>query len=191
MTMKTNILSFQKNISKVLPNKKAQTISEVFFLFLLGMLAVTLHAKLRIPMHLPGKQGILFMFILISGRLISSFKYPSMISAFGASSLLLLNVLGFGDPFLAGIYLLLGFSVDFFLNISKSLNSKAIFIGFISGISYMIIPITRFLMSSISGFYYNSFSSGIAFPVFTHFCFGFIGGLIASIMFYSLSKKKE
>ncbi len=51
--MSTTVL--QKSISKVFPNKSFALAIEILFLLLMGALAITLHAKLRIPMHLPGR----------------------------------------------------------------------------------------------------------------------------------------
>jgi hypothetical protein len=170
----------QKSLLKVLPNKTFATIVEVLFLFLIGMLAVTLHAKLRMPMKLPGKQGVLFMFLLISAYSFSRFRFATLISCAGASILLFANVLAFDDPFMAIEYLLLGCVMDMLLNGIPKLQAKIWYVALVCGISWMIIPLSREIIHLTTGYFYPSLMTGLLFPVSTHFAAGFTGGLIGA-----------
>ncbi len=170
----------QRSLSKVLPNKTIATIVEVLFLFLIGMLAVTLHAKLRIPMGIPGKHGVLFMFLLISAYSFSKFRFATLISCAGASILLFTNVLAFDDPFMVYEYMALGFVMDLLLNGVPRLQSKVWFIAIVCGISWMIIPLSREIIHLTTGFYFNSLLKGFFIPVMTHFAAGFTGGILGA-----------
>jgi len=168
----------QRNISKVFPSKIAAQSVELLFLFLIGMLAITLHAKLRIPMHLPGKQGLIFMLFIILARSSSSYSFAASLTCLGASSLLFLNIFGFDDPFMPLVYIFIGIVMDLLFGFASKLPAKALIIGLASGLSWMAIPLFRILISNLTGFPYLSLAGGLAFPLFTHFTFGFLGGYI-------------
>lgn len=188
--MKTNTLQLQKTLLKVFPNKYLITAIEVLFLLMVGALAITIHSKLKIPIHLSGKHGMLFMFLVILGSSFTSIKYSVTICTLGASALLFSNTLGFTDPLRSALYILIGFAFDFLINVSLRLKTKLLYIAFVSGISYMLIPIVRMIFSLSSGFVYPSLLTGMLFPVFTHFVFAFTGGLLAVIAIRALNKKQ-
>jgi hypothetical protein len=181
----------QRNISKVFPNKLIADIVEILLLMLIGMLAITLHAKLRIPMHLPGKQGFLFMLFIVLARSTSKFGFATSLTCFGASILLFLNVFGFNDPFMPLVYILLGVVMDIMFGILNKFKPHILFIGIAGGISWLSIPLFRLLFGAISGFPYLSLAGGIAFPLITHFIFGLSGGLLGATLISVLNKKKQ
>ena len=171
--------SYQKSISKAYPTKLLNDITEFILLAGIGAAGVFLHAYLRIPLKLPGHNGIIYMALLFSGRLISNKKFASSYSSIGAAFMLLIP-LGFKDPFITVTYLFPGFIVDLLYNNISFFRKNIFFTALICGLAYMSIPITRMAITLITGFPYGSFINGFLFPVFTHFIFGFIGGLIPS-----------
>ncbi len=174
--MDTGLL--QKSISRVFQNKSAVLTVELFLLFLLGMIAVVVHSKLRIPMHLPGKQGLIFIALIVAGRGVSRFSFASSLICAGSATLLITNLFGFSDPFIAVNYILLGLVMDFLFNVTKSLN---IYISaIIAGISWMTIPLFKLITSSMFLLPMNSFRSGIAYPFLTYLIFGIAGGLLGA-----------
>jgi len=189
MNMNGNVL--QRNISKVFPNRITATAAEIIILFLMGALAMFLHAKLRIPMHLPGRNGLIFMMIVVSACTASEYSFSASIICLGSASLLLATNLGFSDPFMPVVYLLLGFFIDLFLGIARAIRSNVFIIAVASGLSWMLIPVIRTGVSFISGFTYNSLMGGIAYPLFTHFIFGFVGGLIGAVLIYLAGKSQK
>ena len=189
MMKNTSSLVLQKNLSKVLPNKATVIIAELILLFLVGMLAITLHAKLRMPMHIPGKHGVLFMFFLISSYSFSRFRFATLISCLGASTLLLTGTLGFTDPFIAGAYISMGLVIDLLLNSKSKVSSKLWFISMVSGIGYSVIPIFRISISYITGIIYPSLIANFFYPLLTHFIFGAIGGFLGALLAQQVSKK--
>ena len=180
---------FQRNILKILTNKLITEILEVIFLLLIGMLAITIHSKLRIPMGIPGKHGILFMFLMIAGKMASRFPFAASISSIGASSLLYFNVLGFTDPFLPVIYLFVGFSLDLMFLAYGRREKSAILIAFFCGLSYMFIPLIRIFISTIIHIPYLSLLGNIFFTLVMHIIFGFIGGLLGVKLIQTANKK--
>jgi hypothetical protein len=153
---------------------------EVIFLLLVGMVAITLHSKLRIPMHLPGKQGILFVALVVSGRGLSRLSFAASITCIGSALLLSTSFLGFHDPFIAVTYVLLGGIMDLLFWLTSKYSEKPWILALASGIAWMFIPAIRLFMSLFVTMPMNSFSSGIAYPFLTHLLFGFTGGLIGA-----------
>ncbi len=188
-TISGNVL--QRNISKVFPSKITSTIAEIIFLFLMGAIAMLLHAKLRIPMHLPGKSGLFFMIIIISARASSRFRFGSSLACLGAASVLLITNLGFDDPFMPVVYILLGFVMDFLFGLATSIKPNVIFIALASGVSWMFIPLIRSAVSAITGFPYESILTGLGFPLISHFIFGLIGGFIGAGLVYWAGKPQK
>lgn len=180
----------QRSISKAFPNSSAQIAAEALFLFLTGMLAMVLHARLRIPMHLPGKQGILFMFIIMSTSLLSRFRFSTLLATTGAAALLLTGFGGFDDPFMPVPYLLMGFVMDMIFSSPSETKNKAWFIGLAGGLGFSLIPLCRALISLITGLPYPSLFNGVVYPWLTHFLFGFAGSLLAALAVKSLSDKQ-
>ena len=181
--------SSQKTISKAFPIKLAIDATEFILLAGIGAAGVLLHSYLRMPLRLPGHHGVIYMALLLSGRLISNKKFASSYSSIGAAAMLFIP-LGFKDPFIPMIYLFPGFIIDIFYNNFKILNFKIIFLAVICGLAYMTIPITRAIITLATGFPFGTFAKGFLLPIFTHFIFGFAGGLIpAGIYLFGKNKK--
>lgn len=181
----------QRNLSRVFPNKATADIAELLLLFLLGMLAITLHAKLRIPMQLPGRQGVIFMLLIVIARSMSKYSFATSITCLGSSTLLLFNVFGFDDPFMPIVYIMLGVVMDLFFGLFNKYRPYVILIGLASGLSWASIPVFRIIISTFTGFPYHSLLGGFIYPLLTHFIFGMTGGLIGAGIVYSISKKQQ
>ncbi len=186
--MSTTVL--QRSISKAFPNKSIATAIEILFLLLIGVTAITLHAKLRIPMQLPGKHGILFMALLISARGLSKFPYATTISCMGAGGILLTGVLGFANPMLPLIYLFLGVVMDALFALLSKLSSNIFIISLAGGISWMFIPFARLVFGIFAAFDSKTFSESLYYPFFTHFIFGYLGALAGLGLVHWFSSKK-
>lgn len=181
----------QKSLSRQFQNSAILNILDAVFLLLIGMLAITLHAKLRIPLHLPGRNGLVFMSVIILGRYFSKFNFAGSLSCIGAAGLLLFNVLGFSDPFMPVEYLLIGATIDLLFWASGRWYTNPLVIGLICGLSYMIIPLTRIFVTFSTGFPYQSLFASLLYPVATHLLFGFLGGLLGASLTKVISKNKK
>ncbi len=179
--MDTNIIA-SKNRSLSL------TIAEFVLLFLLGAMAIVLHARLRIPLHLPGRHGIEFMMLLLIGRNISKFRFATSLSSLGVASMLVIPMLGFKDPFMSVVFILPGLAIDLFYNAFPKINKNIWFLALAAGIAYALIPISRLIISLSTGFMYESMLGGFVYPLATHFGFGFIGGLGGSALVKAVKK---
>jgi len=159
----------QKNTSKAFQISQALLI-EMLIPFILGMLAITAHARLRLHLGIPGHQGIL--------RKTSKIKWSSFIFSVGVASMLYVPFLGFGDPFAIFVYLWPGIIFDLLYVPNKSSRLKIWFVAIIGGIAYSSIPLSRFLLGLITGIMHKSVALGLMLPVLSFFTFGLIGVLI-------------
>jgi len=185
--MATGLL--QKSISRVLPNDRAAALAEVIFLLGIGMLAIVIHARYRLPMHLPGKQGLLFVALIVAGKGLSKFPYAATLSGIGAATLLLIPGLGFHDPFIAIIYLLLGFIMDLVTSFASRFTSRQWVLAIVCGACWIFIPLFRLAMSLFVDMPMGAFRSGYLYPFATHLLFGVAGGLVAAGLLTLAGKK--
>ena len=188
MIMNTKVL--QRSISKVFPNKNIALTIEILFLLFIGVTAMAIHAKLRIPMQLPGKHGVLFMAILISARGLSRFPYANTLSGIGAATILLTGALGFTHPFMPLIYLFLGVVMDLLFAFFSRLSSNVLVISIAGGLSWMFIPLSRLFFGVFATFESKAMVESVYFPFLTHFIFGYIGALIGlgALQIFSVKK---
>lgn len=180
----------QKSLSKeYLTNSNLTNVLEIVLLLLTGILAIVLHARLRTPINIPGHHGIEFMAIIIAARLSSKIKWASSISALGVGIFILFPVLGFKDPMMGFNYMLPLFLVDIAYNFIKSEKYKNLTIAITAGFGYMLIPLSRIMMTATTGYPYSSFiKHGYITPIFTFFLFGLLGGLLGTGI-YMVGKK--
>ena len=71
--------ALQKTLLKIFPDKVVADIACIILLLLFGMLAITLHAKLRIPLQLPGRQGIIFVSFIMVAKTFSGLDRKSVV----------------------------------------------------------------------------------------------------------------
>jgi len=180
----------QRTSSKSLALEVSKHIAEILLLIGIGMIGVLLHAKFRIPLKLPGHHGIIYMALLISGRLLSKKPYAASLSSVGAA-LMLMFPLGFKDPFMPLIYLLPGFITDLGMVFGKKNKMNLFLIAIVCGLSYMTIPLSRIIINVTTGFPYGSLLTGFLWPTFTHFVFGAVGGLAGTSLVRVFRKNKE
>jgi hypothetical protein len=167
----------QRAISGELALEIVRQVAEVILLMGIGAIGVLIHAKFRMPLGIPGRYGLIYMAILISGKLVSKKSYAASLSSMGAV-LMLLAPLGFNDPFMPLYYALPGFITDECFRISESWRNKLLLLGLIGGLAYMTLPLSRIIIYLISGFPFGAFTKwGFLGVTAMHFLFGFAGGL--------------
>jgi len=180
--------SSQKTISRAFPINVSKQVVEFMLLASIGAIGVLIHAYLRTPLKIPGHHGVIYMALILSGKLISKKNFAGSLSGIGAAAMLLLP-LGFKDPFIPVIYFFPGLIVDILFYNFRKLQPNVFFLAIICGLGYTMIPLTRIVISLFTGFPYGAFATGLAYPLFLHFVFGFAGGLIpAGIGFFTKKK---
>ncbi len=178
-----------KSFTKAFPAKWA-VVLETILLFALGGLAMTLHAKMRIPLKIPGHHGLEFMALMIIGRKITRFNFGSTISGLGVAAFCLLPFLGFRDPFMPIVFFIPGLLIDLGIRILPKYKEKVFYLALVAAMAHASIPITRTIISLLTGYQYGSLQAGIGYPLLTYIDFGFLGGLLGAGMVYLIAKKK-
>ncbi len=187
--MKTTIGKWQvRNITRVFP-AKLESVLEFVLLFAVGAFAITLHAKLRIPIKVPGHHGLELMALLIAARSLSKKPLATTISGLGIAAFCILPFLGFRDPFMPIVFFIPTIIIDGGLRLFPMFAKKVWFLTILAAVAHATIPITRTIISFATGFQYGSLQAGIAYPLFTYISFGVLGGLLGAGLVYSFRKK--
>lgn len=182
--------SHQKTISVPFRSITLSHVLEVILLLGVGMLAITLHARWRYPLNLPGHHGIEFMALLMMGRSLSRYRFAGAISSVGIGLLLLFPAFGFKDPLMGFYYMLPGLALDLFHNASAPRRLAWLKIALTAGLAYMLIPAGRLLITLFTGFPYAVFiKHGYILPVLSFFLFGTGGGAIGAGLASVIRKK--
>jgi hypothetical protein len=153
---------------------------EFFLLMLAGAFAAFLHYKLRIPLNIPGHHGLEFMAIFVVLRMGSNFKYAATIATLGTGIMLFLPGMGAVNPMTSLGYLLPGIMLDLFYIFNKADRKQSFFfIALIAGISYMSIPLSRFIVYFFADYPYMAFIKfGVTYTILSFFFFGLLGGIL-------------
>jgi len=167
----------QKNTSKAFPINRALVI-ELLIPTILGVLAITAHARLKLHLGIPGHHGLIFMALLIIARKTSKLKWSSLLFSAGVGSMLYIPFLGFGDPFAVFVYLWPGIVFDLLYVPQISKQSKIWYVAIIAGLAYSSIPFSRFILGISTGIIHKSIYQGLMFPFLNFFVFGLLGALI-------------
>jgi len=188
----TNTSPLPKSISSIFPNRIAGTVAEVLFLLMVGMVAIAIHDKLRIPLQIPGRHGIIFLTVIVVARGLSRFPFAATIACTGSAALLATSWMGFHEPLMPVIYIVVGITLDVLYAVFRKSASFFLATALSCSFGWMCIPLVKFLLASFTGFYFTSLRFGLGWPVLTHIIFGFAGGLLgASLLkiFSHFSKK--
>jgi len=165
------------------------SIAEYIALFGVGIIAILLHSRFKSPLSIPGHHGLEFMALMMAGRTVSKIPWASSISSLGIGFVLLFPVFGFKDPFMGTVYMLPGFLVDVFYNLSRQFKWQLLILAFVSGLAYFTIPLSRLLIHVVSGYPYSSFIKyGYVIPLISFFIFGMAGGFVGTGVTQSMVK---
>jgi hypothetical protein len=174
-----NTRSSLKTISSAYPLNILKLVAEIILLMGIGAIGVLLHAKFRSP-FITGHYGFIYMALLVAGKQISNRSYAASLSSIGAA-FMLLAPLGFKQPLMPLYYLLPGIILDLGFSMGKVWRTNLFLIALICGLAFMTIPMSRIILSFISGLPDNAFVKwGFWGAAGFHLLFGFAGGLAGS-----------
>lgn len=165
------------------------SIAEYLVLFGVGVVAILLHSRFKSPISIPGHHGLEFMALMMAGRIVSKIPWASSISSLGIGFILLFPVFGFKDPLMGMSYMLPGFMIDVFYNLTRQLKWQLLVLAVASGLAYFTIPLSRILIHAITGYPYSSFIKfGYVLPLLSYFVFGMAGGFVGTGITQSVIK---
>jgi hypothetical protein len=177
----------QKSISKAFPINR-DLIIELFIPFILGIIAITAHARFKMHLGIPGHHGLIFMALLLIARKTSRIKWSSLLFSIGVGSMLYIPFLGFNDPFVLFVYIWPGILFDLFYVPNTDKQPKLWFIAIIGGIAYSTIPFSRYIIGLLTGLIHKSVFTGMLMPFFSFFLFGLSGALLGFGAYHLIKK---
>lgn len=180
-SQKTLLSGFQTNTARI--------ITEAIILFGTGMLAVFLHKALRIPMHLPGKQGFIWIALLVAGRCSSKLGIAGSLTGAGAA-VASIGFIGY-DPFSWAIYLTAGIAADFIFTGIPQTKWGVALLAVAFGAIHVLKPVIRSLIDIFAGIPHSSLLGGLMYPAFTHFVFGLVGAVLGIAIAKGIAQARE
>lgn len=182
MTAATGAYS-PRTLSRLLPSELARTLAEVLVLLAVGLLAVLLHQALRAPLHLPGRQGLIWMGLLATGRSASRQQWAGTTIGLGAG----LGAFGcFLDPLSGFIYSLSGVFVDWAYTALPGMRARMWLFAGACGLVHALKPLLRYGIDLFTPLPHGSLAFGLAYPLTTHFLFGAAGALAGLFLLKNL-----
>lgn len=168
----------QRTSSGLFPISLSSSLVKYILLYLIGALAMVIHARLRLHLGIPGHQGLIYMALLVGASSVLNNRFSGLAFAAGSSTILAFGILGFSNPFIFVEYLFVGIVADILMNVSKTSRYKLIFILLVGALGYGMIPAIRLLTTSITGFPYKSFMKfGFGVVMLSHIGFGMAGAI--------------
>lgn len=166
---------------------------EASLLFLVGVLAMFLHARFRWGTSIPGHHGIEFMALLTASRHITKIRLSSVFMALGIGTMVIMPFMGFKNPVAAIGYILPVLIYDLaYSNIPERLR-KSWILALAGGLAYMSVPIFRIILLLTIGMPYSAvlkFGTPFA-PLAGFFAFGFVGSIFAAGLLKRIKKKRK
>ena len=152
-------------------------------LFLIGVIAAVLHAKLRLGIGLPGHHGLEWMTALLFARCTSDRAWVAVVVALGASA---------GETVLATnaghlakavpMYLLNAALVDLLYRATPLRLRSVPVAALIAALAYAAKPATMLGVAWLIDTEFGFMRHGTVFPILTHAAFGLIGGACGAIL---------
>ena len=154
---------------------------EALLLLGAGALVVVVHQSFRYPLHLPGRQGVLWMAILLGARSTARTRWAGSIASVGAAGFSLLPLWGpIDDRFIWLTYLIPGLVVDAAFRRFPGLSRKVWFLAGLGAVAHVTKPLLREGIAVIAGWDNGSWWLGTMYPSLTHLLFGAAGGILAA-----------
>ncbi|MFV0369882.1 MAG: hypothetical protein ACK5KM_15640 [Hyphomicrobiaceae bacterium] len=161
------------------------TAGRLAFLVFLGVLSVVMHETVRLPLKLPGHHGLEAMALLVIARLSCTHPFSATITAL--SSAMAAAAIGLGQGWVSPFLIILpGIVLDTGMLVFKRVSMAMVLVvlPFVAAIAHATKPLVRFGLWQGFDMHFGSFRHGLAWPIYTHLAFGFVGALIAVAMWY-------
>jgi hypothetical protein len=156
-------------------------VGRLLWLLSLGIAITALEQAFRWPLQMPGHHGVEAMALLMLGRL--SCISPWSATIVGASAALAAPALGADHgPLMPLFYLLPGAILDLGYRLRPRPGMFVLYLPLVAAVAWTSKPVVRALANLAFGMQFGSLRSGPVYPVVTHLLFGFVGGLVAVLI---------
>lgn len=151
---------------------------EIALLFGVGVLLAASHMISRGALHIPGYHGVVDMAVLLAARQIMRHPWSATLVSIAAAGFAMVPGTGFGAT-AALFYVLPGLVVDLGYRFAPQWRTSLSFLAILAALAYGTRPLGRWLVAAASDAHFGSLAHGLAYPLFSHLVFGFLGGLVA------------
>lgn len=173
--------SSPKRLFGVIELSGSLSAGRLLWLVSIGVAIVALEGAFRWSLQLPGHHGIEAMALLLLGRLSCTNPWSASIS--GASAALVAPLFGADHGQLMPLfYLLPGVVLDLGWRLRPRAGSLVLFLPFLTAVAFASKPVVRVLANAAFGMQFGSLRAGPVYPIVTHLLFGFVGGLVAVLL---------
>ncbi|MDV3426835.1 MAG: hypothetical protein LIR50_06545 [Bacillota bacterium] len=155
---------------------------ESIFSAFLGTL-IALSKLIRIPIHVPGHSGLIWIAILTFGCLLIRKKGSGTLMGVTAGFLAYVFGIGNEGPFVFFKYFMPGFSMDIILRYIPTVTKKWYLVSLVAAFSHITKLMVNYAIGTILNLPQGYLLMGMQIAVINHAAFGFLGGMIAYIIY--------
>jgi hypothetical protein len=157
------------------------TVARLALLVTLGVLVVLLERSFRWSLQLPGHHGLEAMALLTMGRLMCTNRWSATVVATSAAATAAVTGADHG-VLMPVLYVLPGLVLDAGYALRPAVRAAGLYLPVIAGLAFASKPALRCLTHATLGLDFGSLRYGPLVPLVTHLGFGFVGGLIAVLL---------
>ena len=155
-----------------------------------GFITIAMHDVFRWPMKLPGRHGLELMAMLMFVRCASAERYAATLAVLGGVTATAL--LGHGNGIESIVFLLQGLAIDLAWRYSTFQGWRGLLLlPLLAGLVHSIKPLVKLAFMETVGITSDSLSSGLLYPVLTHWIFGAVGALVGVMAWQSFQKTRQ
>jgi hypothetical protein len=157
------------------------TLGRLAVLIGLGAVLILLERTFRWPLQLPGHHGLEAMALLTMGRLSCTSRWSATIV--GASAATTASLAGVDHGVLMPLfYVVPGIAIDLGYAASPRARRWVVYLPLLAALAFATKPLMRWGAQLGFGLEFGSLRHGLMLPVLTHLVFGFVGALIAVML---------
>jgi hypothetical protein len=157
------------------------SLGRLLWLLSLGVAMAVLERRFNWSLQMPGHHGIEAMALLMLGRLSCTNRWSATIAA--ASAAVAAPALGAEHgPLMPLFYLLPGALLDLGYGLRPRARLFVLYLPLVAALAWASKPALRVLANLTMGMQFGSLRAGPVYPILTHLMFGFVGGLVAVLL---------
>ncbi len=153
---------------------------QLLLLIGLGTAVPVLHAVLHWPLRLPGHHGLEYMALMMFGRTVVDHRWAALTIATSAAVTSFIPVFGFNELGMRFSFLLAGLTIDLLYRYVPW--RSPVVLAAMAALGHATKPLWKWAAAAGWNLKFGSLASGVVFPLLTHLCFGFAGGMIGVLL---------
>jgi len=157
------------------------TLAEALLVTLFGVMTAITSAVVRLPLHIPGHTGLLFMFMLTLSCIIVRKFGAGTLAGFIAGFVVVLVAPGTKGFFAVFDFMLPGLFLDAFIFLFPGMADRWYSMGLLAGTAHLTKLLSTYIVGTLLHLPLGFLFIGLGMALLFHFLFGFGGGVIACL----------